>query len=525
MNKRIQTLFFLSVFLTVLAWIFITPIWHFPDEQAHFGQVAFMAQKWRRPQGAEKDLTEEIYLSEKYLGTERDNLGNNRFTFHPEYRLEYTDQLTGKYEKTISNFRFTDTGKNFVHQEAARYPPFYYLGGALVYKIYGKADLFTRVFMVRFLSAAFLLLNIYYIFKIGKLLFPADKISQLTLTLLSAFQPMMVFSNVGVNSDSLGNLLMTLFLYYAALIIKTGWSVSGILKISGCLILGIYTKPQFMVMLPLLVILLVFLAVRDMRGKIRILFILMSFILLYLAVILFISLKLSTLPLVKEVAANFNWPSFLKFTKEYTLSHTYREVLPWYWGIFNWLGVTYPRIVHRIINRVLALSIAGFVVYVISLCRHKKSATPPVQMLFFYLMAFFIFAFSVFLYDWYSWQKSSYVLGIQGRYFFPFIPVQMAVVLIGWSHLFSFRKKWMIWSRYFLSVAMILLNFIALATVASSYYSLSDVRTFIIQASQYKPFFTKGFLLALVLLTQFIFITGFLLQYFKYTHEQTQKNK
>src|SRR3972149_6800369 len=71
MNKRIQTLFFLSVFLTVLAWIFITPIWHFPDEQAHFGQVAFMAQKWRRPQGAEKDLTEEIYLSEKNLSIRR----------------------------------------------------------------------------------------------------------------------------------------------------------------------------------------------------------------------------------------------------------------------------------------------------------------------------------------------------------------------------------------------------------------------------------------------------------------------
>ncbi|KKS98612.1 MAG: hypothetical protein UV73_C0001G0133 [Candidatus Gottesmanbacteria bacterium GW2011_GWA2_43_14] len=525
MNRRIKLFFYLSLILTLLSWIFIVPIWHFPDEQAHFGQVAFMSQKWRNSEDAEYDLTEEIYLSEQLLGTARDNSGKNRFTFNPEYRIEYTDQLTGKYEEAIRSSGISDYGKKFVHQEAARYPPFYYLGGALVYKIAEGADLFTRVFMVRFLSGIIFLLNIYYIFKIGKLLFPKDMISQLSLAVLSAYQPMMVFANAGVNSDSLGNFLMTLFLYYAGLMLKNGWTYSGILKITGCLLLGIYTKPQFIVMLPLLVILFIFLAVRDLHNKYRIFLMLAAFSLLYLSVVFFTRLDFSTFPLVKEVAENFDLRSFLKFSQEYTLPHSYREVLPWYWGIFNWLGVTYPRIVHRIINRVLFVSIAGFVIYLIAIWRNKKLNSPQVQTLFFYLTAFFIFVLSISVYDWYSWQKSSYVLGIQGRYFLSFIPVQMAVVLTGWGQLFSFRKKLKIWSSYILSLAMIILNYVALITVSASYYSFSDARTFIIQASQYKPFFAKGFLLVFVLFAQFIFITGFLLQYFLVTHEQAQKNK
>ena len=32
-----------AVFFNLLAWQLIIPIWHFPDEQAHFGQVAFRA--------------------------------------------------------------------------------------------------------------------------------------------------------------------------------------------------------------------------------------------------------------------------------------------------------------------------------------------------------------------------------------------------------------------------------------------------------------------------------------------------
>ena len=94
MNRRIKLFFYLSLILTLLSWIFIVPIWHFPDAQAHFGQVAFMSQKWRNSEDAEYDLTEEIYLSEQLLGTARDNSGKNRFTFNPEYRIEYTDQLT-----------------------------------------------------------------------------------------------------------------------------------------------------------------------------------------------------------------------------------------------------------------------------------------------------------------------------------------------------------------------------------------------------------------------------------------------
>ena len=85
---RLVLLFFLSIFFVGLWWIVLVPLWHFPDEQAHFGQIAFIAEKGRNPDRSENDLTEEIYISEQLLGTARDKYGNNKFTFHPEYRIE-----------------------------------------------------------------------------------------------------------------------------------------------------------------------------------------------------------------------------------------------------------------------------------------------------------------------------------------------------------------------------------------------------------------------------------------------------
>ena len=86
--KKTALLFFITVTFNGFLWLLITPIWHTPDEQSHFGQVAFMAEKGRKPDGWDKyDLTNEILISERLLGTERDKFGNNKFTFHPEYRI------------------------------------------------------------------------------------------------------------------------------------------------------------------------------------------------------------------------------------------------------------------------------------------------------------------------------------------------------------------------------------------------------------------------------------------------------
>jgi len=49
------------------------------------------------------NLNKEIYLSLDLLGVDRDSFGNNKFTYHSEYNIEYSGNLTGIYEKQIIN--------------------------------------------------------------------------------------------------------------------------------------------------------------------------------------------------------------------------------------------------------------------------------------------------------------------------------------------------------------------------------------------------------------------------------------
>jgi len=49
-----------------------------------------------------------------------------------------------------------------------------------------------------------------------------------------------------------------------------------------------------------------------------------------------------------------------------------------------------------------------------------------------------------------------------------------------------------------------ILQLIGLKTVAAAYYQLTPFKTFIIQASQYKPFFAKGMWLSSTLIIYFL---------------------
>jgi len=67
----------------------------------------------------------------------------------------------------------------------------------------------------------------------------------------------------------------------------------------------------------------------------------------------------------------------------------------------------------------------------------------------------------------------------------------------------------------------IFLNWIAFYVVVSSYYDTGSFKTFIIQASQYKPFFAKGWWLIIALALSFILSVVFSLQLFKlFRHEK-----
>ncbi len=513
----------ICVFLTALLWSFIIPLWHTPDEQAHFSQVANLVERGRNPFGYEMDVTQETYISEHLLGTARDKNGNNKFTFHPEYKIEYTDSLTGKYEASISALANTNAKNTFVYQEATRYPLLYYIPAAWIYQYFYKQNIFTRVFATRIWSVLLFTLNICVVYKLGKLLFLKNKFLALTLAILVGFQPMMVFSNIGVTSDSLANLLFSFFLYLCLRLILTGLNIKNLMLLIITSIAVLNTKIQFIIILPALFILTLFLLFRDFKKEKRVYLAGMLILGSFLAILYLYIARFGPLIFTLESIAKFHLGSFIKFTREYTLPHTYREVLPWYWGVYDWLGVTYPRIIYRIINGITLVSITGFIIWFISVLRKRLWQDKNIQGIFFLLGISLFYFMAISVYDWLSWYKSGFQLGIQGRYFFPLISVQMLTILLGYKELLELLpQKWKLKYRgvMILGTLMPVFNLYGLCTIAIIYFEVSNVQRFLWQVSQYKPYFAKAPFLIPIFILYFLSLIIFLYNYIKFSRNE-----
>lgn len=500
MHKRLLFLTFCTIILNSLLWVFIVPLWHFPDEQAHFGQVAYMAEtgnltKWDDV----ANLTNEIYTSEVLLGTHRDALGNNKFTFHPDYKIPYSDNFTGLFEASISAMAINGNRTSMIKKEAAVYPYLYYLPGAIVYKLFYYQDLFVRVFSVRFWSIMIFLANIFFVYRLGKTIFAKDKLMPVMLTVLVGFQPMMVFADVGVNSDTLGNLLFTVFLFLCSEFIIRKPEIKEMLYLIFIILISIYIKPQFILLFPMGFILMILVSRKYFRRVFNMKIVLGLFILtVSLLYYIYMHVPLAQTSLIIRFMDKLNITSLVKYTAEYTIPHTYREVMPWYWGVYDWLGVTYPRMVHRLINWVVLISLVGFCLWVSKSVGKKLWHLCRVQTIFFLGFILIIYFIGISFYDWYNWYSTGYPLGVQGRYFFPLISVISTVLLIGWKEIMPVRFK--NGGVKLLGIMMVVLNIYALYIVSRTYYDISSFNKFIIQVSQYKPLFVKNLGIIVILI-------------------------
>lgn len=501
MKRSLITLLLLAHFLKEIVWIGLVPLWHFPDEQSHVAQVAYIAEKGLERAYGELDLTEEIRRSEELLGTERDEMGVNKFTYHPEFRIEYTDTTVGLYEEEIQNLAVDSQNRGMVKQEASRYPPLYYTMLAGVYRVFYQQDIFIRVFSMRLVQMLFSLGTVYFSYLIGTLIFNSRRLGVFTAALVS-FHPMFSFVSAGVNSDNIGTFLFTAYIFF---VIKLLYHKNTALQWMLYLLLTVLTvtqKPQFIILAPVTV-LMIFLQVWRMAhtAKRRILSVGIMLMAVILGIQLAIVFRFSSVPLIASFFERMDVAALFSYVKDYMIRHLYREVLPWYWGVYDWLGVTYPRVVHRTINW---LGVAAGVGLLVGFLRGNRQVRERIL-----ILASFsgLLVAGIYGYDWLEWSQRNIHLGVQGRYFFPAISAHMGLMLLGLISLVPRRFQQVM--GFVLVVAMMVLNWYALYTVAATYYDLSSLSSFLNQASQYKPWFFKGghlliwlagYIIALVLL-------------------------
>jgi hypothetical protein len=551
MKKALKWLLIVT-FLKELVFVGLTPLWHFPDEQAHWATVQLFGEVGSFKKKVKKggNLAEEIWISEKLLGTDRDEQGNNKFTYHPEYRIEYTDTQVGKYEEEIVSLP-KESRTKWVKSEAAKYPPLYYWLGARVYRLVYEGNLLVRVFVVRAVQSLLMVGTVYLAWKIGKVVFVKETLSArfldsaesgsaplgmtkqkirngetkaLALAWLVSFHPMLSFVGAGVNSDNLFNLLFTAWLYWSVLVISkgiTGKRLAGLLII---LAVGFYTKPQMVVALGLTPIAIAVAIVKnsirstsseqELRIKcwrIKDWVILVGGLALLVGAGVWAITKGPAewvLTFVRERSYSPVNPVGLVGHIKWSLAHTIREVIPWYWGVFNWLGVVLPRWVNRVQARLLIISAVGIGWWAVRhvLGRHsreggnpdwiphqvrddksKRENIPTLLWLWFVAGAYFA---AVTVWDWLFIRSHGFSFGIQGRYFFPTVVAHMSLILVGLTVLVP--KKWEKKLLLALGAWWLVMNVVAIVTVAGAYYDLSSVNTFLIQMSQYKPWFFKA---------------------------------
>jgi hypothetical protein len=516
-------LILLLSFLDRVVFSALVPIWHTPDEQAHFAQIAYFGELNKMPKSP-PDLNNEIYISEELLGTLRDEKGNNKFTFNPTYKIEYTNYLEGKYESQIKNIPLGER-KNLIKQEAASYPPLYYYIGGLVYKAFYNTDLITRIFLVRGISLTLGVLTVYVSWLIAKELFPKNKILEYTLPVLVSFQPMFVFVSSGVNSDNLLNLLFALVLYLSLKIIKQGISSRYLLEALGLVILLYLTKPQFMLSLPtfLLAIVMSILINNKISSQKKIFLLILSLLAVTVLSLVLLNEAIfsNTLGLLYSqtyfpmVPNRYTELSFIQHLRN-TVIHTVREVIPWYWGVFDWLGVTYPREVHRIINRLMIVAGVGLLVKFYLIFRKK---TMEDYLFIFLVLSALVYFAGITVYNYLVNITIGFPFGLQGRYYFPTIIPHMVIILVGLITLVPIRFKDL--GTKILGLLMVIFNFIAIYTIANTYYDLSDFNNFVIQASQYKIWFYKGGWLVTTMMIYLIVMLIFVFNYFKLANKSS----
>ena len=502
---------FLTLIIKQFLWIAFVPIWHFPDEQAHFAQIQNIVETRGKTINPLATTSREIYESEKLLRTLRDGAGNNQYTYHPEFNIAYTATKLGAYEKIINSYP-AQYRHDRVIAEATGYPPLYYLFSSIFYQDLYMNDLLTRIYITRLANIFLFVAAAVVIWKIGKIIFPNNKLLQITYVLLVTFQPMYSFVFGGINSDNLYNLLFTIGIYLSLKIMREGLSSTVLFLMTITALLAQLTKPQGQ----LLIVIYSFPLAIALRPYLR----KYSKIITGVLIICVVGVSLNYYKSVNQqsipeipILSNLriSLPDFAIFFRSSILD-AYRKMLPWYWGVFRWLSLSFPRPVHRVINWTLFISIAGLIKYTVNWIK-KKHIYPDIKITLFFVFASTIYFLCLTLFDYLFTQSYGYSFGLQGRYFFPLISAHMALVLIGIHTLI--RNQKMDWVIKLLGFGIIILHHYVFFFVTNSYFKGSSILDFFIRASQYKPAFFKSPTLELLISSLIVSSAVFLWYYLR----------
>lgn len=423
-------LLLIAVFIKGAIWILWIPIFQVPDEPSHLSYIQLLAERGRAP------LPRREVVSSRELFSAAEIVKFNWQIIHPVwqgYSLDWQNQL--KLISQDSRREFSDN-QNLT---SLKRPGLYYYLSTGIYFLFSWGNFFWRFYALRFFSLLFHLITVFFVYLTAKKIINNPALA-LAAAAWAGFQPGLSFISSGITYESLAVLTATIFFYFKA----ANWPFKYQLAVA---LVGLFVKPDLIFLLLLLprmwliapLLLIGFSALapvvdQTIRGGYP-----------WLNQWLYL-LPLKDFSVFSREAMNLivsgRLPGLLlDYFWQFIAVH-YHQIFPWYWGVFGWLEKTLPPLTYTALKLVGLAAAVGL-----------AQSWEKIRWL---IGAVLVQAAVVIANDMVVFSQTGELYGIQGRYFYPAISVQMILLTMGLSH--WLKPKW-------LMIMAIGLNLIGLLSV------------------------------------------------------------
>lgn len=480
MNKLTQ--FLVASIFVLLLWQGLHLPFEIPDEQSHFATVNFLVDQGRIQGENEYDLSREQQQVEYLFGVMTD--GTNQYAHNPKHRLDYSSEVLVKNEELIRSLNTPENRSTYTLHQGAVYPPLYYYLTGIFYRSSYSSDIVARLYTSRIFSTLLVVATLYVYYRIGRLIWSSSKMGYYFAS-LALLYPMTSYMGAGVNPDNLHNLLFSIFVYVCIRVIKDGLTYVHTLHFALILVLDLLTKPQAYIMIP---ITLIVIAISWPKYSLNLV---LKNLLLYFLVIL-VGVGWHEIPkfysgnpyITGATTSSGSYLSPIVYLKMILNKFT-SELVVWYWGVFKWTTIIMPRLWWWSGIRMILLAVIGLAFSLFRALRSKNFGFIH-KLIIFASAANIIYVAALVYYDWNYYHLSGRSLGFQARYFMPLLSTQLFLIVEGFR---SFTRKNYL-NKIILGMVFVFfltLQLVSVYVVASSYYDTSDIPSFIVQVSQYKP--------------------------------------